>query len=134
MIREVTPEGSDENLLYYFSTDLGDSLNALKDYCYKQANEAGWHKNPREIGTMLILIVSEIAEAMEGARKNLKDDHLPERSMLEVELADALIRIMDLAGREGLDIGGAVVEKLHYNKHRNDHKLENREKEGAKKF
>ena len=130
----LTAESDGKPILYYHSTDLADSLNALKDYCYKQANEAGWHKNPREIGTMLMLIVSEVAEAMEGSRKGLQDDHLPHRSMLEVELADALIRICDLAGREGLDLGGAVVEKLRYNLKREDHKLENRAKEGGKQF
>ena len=71
---------------------------------------------------------------MEGDRKNLMDDKLPHRKMLEVELADAVIRIFDLAGREGLDLGGALVEKLQYNQIRPDHKKENREKEGGKKY
>ena len=81
-----------------------------------------------------MLIVSEVAEAMEGVRKDLKDDHLPERSMEEVELADTVIRIMDYAGRWGLDIGGAIMEKLEYNKNRADHKIENRKLDGGKKF
>ena len=34
---------------------------------------------------------------MEGARKDLMDTHLKHRSMMEVELADAIIRIFDLA-------------------------------------
>lgn len=38
------------------------------------------------------------AEAMEGERKGLMDDHLPHRPMAEVELADALIRLFDYAG------------------------------------
>lgn len=109
-------------------------VNQLVQKVYHQNLEAGWHFKPREIGTCLMLIVSEIAEAMEGDRKSLMDDHLPHRSMLEVELADAVIRIMDLSGREGLDLGGAIVEKLEYNKHRADHKLENREKENGKKY
>ena len=53
--------------------------------------------------------------------------------MEEVELADTVIRIMDYAGRWGLDIGGAIMEKLEYNKNRADHKIENR-KLGGKKF
>ena len=64
---------------------------------------------------MLCLIHSEISEAMEGHRKNLMDDKIPHRSMLEVELADALIRICDMAGGLGLDLEGAVLEKLEYN-------------------
>lgn len=109
-------------------------INELRDKVYNQNVEAGWHSKPREIGTCLMLIVLEIAEAMEGDRKSLMDDHLPHRSMLEVELADAVIRIMDLSGREGLDLGGAIVEKLEYNRTRADHKLENRNKENGKKY
>jgi NTP pyrophosphatase (non-canonical NTP hydrolase) len=110
------------------------SINNLVSKVYQQNLNAGWHSKPIEIGTCLMLIVSEIAEAMEGDRKSLMDDHLPHRKMLEVELADAVIRIMDLAGREGLDLGGAMMEKLDYNSKRLDHKLENREKEGGKKY
>jgi hypothetical protein len=54
--------------------------------------------------------------------------------MLEVELADCIIRILDLAGREGLDVAGAIAEKHEYNANRADHKLENREASGGKKF
>lgn len=113
---------------------IKDSCNDLAQYCYFQSRDAGWHDNPREIGTMLMLIVSEISEAMGGYRKRLMDDHLPKRPMIEVELADAVIRIGDLAGKLGLDLGGAIVEKLEYNRTRIDHKRENRAKEGGKQF
>jgi NTP pyrophosphatase (non-canonical NTP hydrolase) len=106
----------------------------LQETIYNQNVEAGWHSKPREVGTCLMLIVSEIAEAMEGDRKGLMDDHLPNRPMLEVELADAIIRILDLAGREGLDVSGAIHDKLIYNQNRADHKLENRNKDGGKKY
>ena len=82
----------------------------------------------------LMLIVSEIAEAMEGHRKDLMDDKLPHRKMLEVELADALIRICDLAGGLKLDLAGAVAEKLAFNRQREDHKIANRLKADGKKF
>lgn len=52
----------------------------------------------RPIGQMCMLMVSEVAEAMEGARKGLQDDKLPHRPMLEVEMADVVIRLADLAG------------------------------------
>ena len=101
---------------------------------YRQNFIAGWHDKPREVGTCLMLIVSEIAEAMEGDRKNLMDDHLPDRPMIEVELADAIIRILDLAGREELDVAGAIHDKLIYNQSRPDHKKENRELVNGKKY
>lgn len=107
---------------------------SLQELCHGLAKEAGWHNKPRELGTDLMLIVSEVSEAMEGARKDLMDDHLPHRKMLEVELADAMIRILDTAGKYNLDIGGAMVEKLIYNTERADHKLANRDADGGKKF
>lgn len=56
----------------------------------------------RNRGELKMLIVSELAEAMEGERKNLQDDKLPHRKMAEVEMADTAIRLLDFAG--GLDI------------------------------
>ena len=101
---------------------------------HAQALAAGWHAKPREVGTLIALCHSELSEALEGARKNLMDDHLSHRKMVEVELADTIIRILDLAGREGLDVPGALAEKHDYNFSRADHKLQNREKEGGKAF
>lgn len=86
----------------------------------------------RNVPEMLCLVHSEISEGLEGYRKNLMDDKLPHRPMLEVELADALIRIFDLAGGLGFDLGGAIVEKLEFNAQRADHKPENRRAEGGK--
>lgn len=88
----------------------------------------------RNVGELLMLCVSELAEAMEGDRKNLMDDKLPNRTMLEVELADCMIRIFDIAAGFNLDIGGALVEKCAYNKTRADHQIENRLKENGKKY
>jgi NTP pyrophosphatase (non-canonical NTP hydrolase) len=62
------------------------------------------------------------------------DDHLPNRKMEEVELADALIRIFDYAGGHGLDLEGAYREKTDYNARRADHLPENRAADGGKKF
>lgn len=113
---------------------LAAGSNALRDTCFTLAFEAGWHKKPRETGTMIALMHSELSEALEGARKDLMDDHLTDRKMLEVELADTVIRIMDFCGLHNLDIGGAIVDKLSYNSKREDHKLENRAKKGGKAF
>lgn len=110
------------------------SINELSAEIHQSNVDAGWWDNPREKGTLLMLIVSEVAEAMEGERKDLMDDHLPHRKMAEVELADAMIRILDYAGAFGYDVEGAMAEKLEYNKQRLDHKRENRAKEGGKQF
>lgn len=82
----------------------------------------------------LCLIHSEVSEAMEGARKNLMDDKLPQYSMLITELADAVIRIADLVGVFDEDLGEIVLAKIAFNANRPDHKIENRMAEGGKAF
>lgn len=86
------------------------------------------------VNEKLLLVVSEISEAMEGWRKDARDDKLPHRQMIEVELADAVIRIADLAGALDLDLGAAIAEKMAYNAVRADHKPENRAAAGGKAF
>lgn len=121
---------------------LRDRPSSLNDYTREvhELNQRWWHdpatgeKLTRNVGEMLMLVVSEIAEAMEGHRKGLMDDKLPHRSMLEVELADAVIRIFDVCGGLGLDLHGAFVEKLEYNRTRKDHTNEARLAEGGKKY
>ena len=49
-------------------------------------------------------------------------------------MADAVIRIFDYCGMKGYDLGSAIAEKNEYNKNRLDHKREERQKEGGKKF
>lgn len=191
----------------------------LNDYAAEvhEANKTWWidletgERKSRNIGEMLMLTISEVAESMEGTRKGLMDDKLPHREMREVEMADTLIRLLDLAGglglnlncedwgvlhgsslsemqfniscvahinneaesllmicqeimkaytplktadyytgalqvrsaiwsilhhcyEFGLDLEGAYREKMQYNAHRADHKLENRKLAGGKKF
>ncbi len=73
------------------------------------------------VPTKLMLTVSELSEAMEAHRKNLPDDKLPHFDGFTVELADALIRIFDLAGSQHCRIGDAAAEKVAYNAKRADH-------------
>jgi hypothetical protein len=84
--------------------------------------------------TKIALIHSEISEGLEGLRKDKMDEHLPKFTSLEVELADALIRIFDLAGKMKLRLGEATVEKGRYNMIRADHLIANRLAAGGKKF
>ncbi len=115
------------------------TLNEYAEHCHA-ATLARWQDletgRPidRNKGELLCLIHSEISECMEGERKGLMDDHLPHRSMLEVELADAMIRIMDIAASRKLDLGGAIVEKIAYNRKRADHQPGARAEAHGKKF
>lgn len=183
----------------------------LAEEVHQQCIDAGWWKQtpvmdqgvgtgewetlPRNIGELLCLVHSEMSEAYEGYKLGLKDDHLPEYPMFQVELGDTAIRLYDILGyykapidmtqttlfndapmfvlflefhlriseamehfRKSREIRGCeklstalflvwliaaknsvpleiiIEEKREYNRNRADHKVENRELEGGKKF
>jgi hypothetical protein len=132
----VIIEAEDEQAAFWAS----HQINAVVADCHRASKDAGWwagvdpHTDIHVVPAKLALVHSEISEALEGHRKNLMDDKLPHRTMFEVELADAVIRIFDLAGAMGLDLGGALVEKVTYNASRADHKPENRAAENGKRY
>lgn len=81
-------------------------LNKLSKEIHENNKRVGWWNLDKEgngpcIFEKLQLVSTEIAEATEGERKGLMDDHLPHRKMAEVELADALIRTLDVGGMFG---------------------------------
>lgn len=123
---------------------IAHTLKNVSGIIHKMNDDKGWWSdlntgeslktNDLFVASKLLMIHSEIGEATEAHRKGLKDDKLPHRSGLEVELADAMIRIFDLAGALDLDIGWAIIEKLAYNQQRADHKVENRAADGGKQY
>ncbi len=90
----------------------------------------------RNKGELLALIHSEVSEALEGERKNLMDDKLPQHKMAPVELVDALIRILDyLAGHHpDCDVQEIFEQKMSYNSTRSDHSHAARLQANGKKF
>lgn len=115
-------------------------IGNLVSLCHGAAVNAGWHSDLEtgeriqlNVGERMTLIHSEVSEAFEAYRKNLMDDHLPDRNGVECELADAVIRICDLAGMLDLDLEGAIIAKIKYNQTRADHKIENRKLPNGKK-
>ena len=126
--------------------NIQQAAHILTEACYGGAKAAGWHndiktgllrtpeQNHELFPTRIALCHSELSEALEGHRKGLMDDKLPDRPMSEVELADTVIRVFDLAGCMGYDLGAAIAEKLAYNASRADHKIENRKQAGGKAY
>lgn len=88
----------------------------------------------RNFGEMIALAHSELSEALEAHRKGLMDDKLPHRLGVEVELADAVIRILDMAAGLDLNLGVAMAEKMLYNATREDHSFEHRVGPGGKRY
>lgn len=73
----------------------------------------------RNDGEMIALMHSELSEALEGLRHgNPADDHCPQFSSVEVEFADTIIRIMDMAEARGWNIAEAIAAKHAYNAQR----------------
>lgn len=117
------------------------ACRVLTNACFEVNENAGWHHDietgDRKIagyGDYIALIHSELSESFEAYRKRLNDDHLPDYPGQWVEIADALIRVFDMLGVFGVDVGEIVKRKLAYNQSRADHKPENRRKDGGKKI
>lgn len=104
-------------------TEISPRLNILADAIYSWTQSKGFYTGePNEevnLGEKIALIHSELSEALEALRHgNPPDEHCPEFSSFEIELANALIRVLDTSAQQGLDIGGAVLAKMRFNETR----------------
>lgn len=97
--KDASPEASLAHSLCYASAE------ALCATIHELNVQAGWwtdlntgEKKFRNVGELLMLVVTELEEAREGLQLRCCDDKLPNRGQLEVEMADALIRVFDLCG------------------------------------
>ena len=98
------------------------NISEWQQEVHKVAKEKGWYDKPRTIGDRLMLIVSEISEALEEYRKNedltyvYDTKHGPQG--FPIELADAVIRILDLCEFYEINLTLAIIRKNAYNKTR----------------
>jgi NTP pyrophosphatase (non-canonical NTP hydrolase) len=95
------------------------SVRRLQEEAHRIAVEHGWWEEPRSAGEALMLVVTELAEAMEALRDEARSSEaIPAFSKVEEELADAVIRILDFAGGLDLDLEGALEAKMRFNESR----------------
>ena len=108
------------------------NLNELKDRAYKTAKSHGWHDKELSDETYLMLIITEIAEAVQADRKGIRPDIEGYKEFVEAhdetaityafkkyikgcveeELADVVIRCLSFAGHRGWDLQHALDDLL----------------------
>jgi NTP pyrophosphatase (non-canonical NTP hydrolase) len=100
------------------------TLNELRDECHSIARSKGWYDGDdgnRNVGEQLMLVVTEVAEAMEDLRDSRMTASVDETGKpvgFPVEIADVMIRIFDLAGYLEIDLDSAVEAKMKFNRQR----------------
>lgn len=112
-------------------------INELAKQIHENAKNKGFWDKEANVGEKLMLIVSEVAEAMEADRKgNFYDKEINFvahnqtnaffesvfeqhcKNTFEDELADAVIRILDLAYSRNIDLEWHIRQKMRYNEGR----------------
>ncbi len=84
--------------------------------CHSVAKEKGFWDKDRNVGEMLMLIVSELGEAIEAHRHGHRG--LLKKDTFEDELADTAIRLFDMCGGLGIDLEKQIEWKMSFNKTR----------------
>ena len=94
-----------------YLADIGREINKINRGNGWQVLEPDQWTDPYKIPAVLALVHTEVSEAVEAFRND-------DRANFEEELADVLIRVLDIVGGLGIDIDHAVLAKLAKNKTR----------------
>jgi hypothetical protein len=111
------------------SVDAFNSLNELADHVYETARSKGFHDEPVPMAVSTANLHSEVSELWESYRngtlnrfcdksERMKELGLEPLTCMEEEVADIVIRALDTARENGMDVGKAVRIKDAYNKSR----------------
>jgi NTP pyrophosphatase (non-canonical NTP hydrolase) len=114
--------------------DMEDSFEfirlfgSLQQKAHETAKEKGWWDTDRTLPHCMGMVMTEMAEVIEAARKGYQypdgtfvvpqSGKIPVHNVLEEEMADVFIRLMDTAQRFRLNVAGAIWDKMEYNKTR----------------
>lgn len=97
----------------------GEPAGVLSGQCVDllTANTGEMRLNEQQIEDIaqVTLMHTELAEATEGIVNQSVDDHVPQLTSVEAELADVLIRVFHFFGKRKLDLGKAVQIKHEFN-------------------
>jgi len=112
------PPSNKEDQLYMHNVFV-DAFDGMAEQVHALATKNGFWQASNNVPEKIALIHSELSEALEAYRHgNPPDDKVPEYNGATVELADVIIRIMDLCQHEGWPVAEALVEKHAFNKTR----------------
>ncbi len=86
-------------------------LKDLAEKAHANAREKGFWEGKKNFLEGLMLVTSELGEATEAFRKDDWDN-------VKEELADVMIRVMDLSEGFGINIEEEVIKKIEFNRTR----------------